>query len=55
MNIYELTEGQTARDKLRELVTVHGMELYIALALLLRVKDEVCEELLYDMEHGKIV
>lgn len=55
MNIYKRKDGQTARNKLRELVDTHGMELYVARALLLRVSDKVCEELVFDMEHGKIV
>jgi hypothetical protein len=55
MNIYEKVHGQSSRDKLRELVDMHGMELYIARALILRVGDDVCDELLYDMKHGMIV
>lgn len=55
MNIYEKVHGQSSRDKLRELVDMHGMELYIARALILRVSDDVCDELLYDMEHGMII
>lgn len=54
MNIYELKHGQSARDKLRELVDMHGMELYIARALILRIDDNVCEDLVYDLEHGTI-
>lgn len=54
MNIYEKVYGESSRDKLRELVDTHGMELYIARALILRVDDDVCDKLLYDMEHGLI-
>jgi hypothetical protein len=55
MNIYKRGHGQSARDKLRELVDMHGMELYVARALILRVEDDVCEELLNDMEHSTLV
>lgn len=55
MNIYERVHGQSARDKLRELVDMHGMELFIARALILRTNDDVCNELLNDIEHGNII
>ena len=55
MNIYKLYDGQDARDKLRELIDLHGHELFIARALLLHVDDEVCERILDDMSSGRLV
>jgi hypothetical protein len=55
MNIYKRVHGQSARDKLRELIDDHGHELFIARALLLRVDDEVCDELLDDITEGRII
>lgn len=55
MDIYKLYDGQDARDKLRELIDLHGHELFIARALLLHVDDEVCERILDDMSSGRLV
>lgn len=55
MDIYKRVHGQSARDKLRELIDLHGHELFIARALLLRVDDSVCEELLNDITEGRII
>jgi len=55
MDIYKRVHGQSARDKLRELIDLHGHELFIARALLLRVDDSVCEELLDDITEGRII
>jgi len=55
MDIYKRVHGQSAQDKLRELVDLHGYELFIARALLLRVDDKVCEDLLDDIAEGRII
>lgn len=55
MDIYKRVHGQSARDKLRELIDLHGHELFIARALLLRVDDSVCEELLDDITECRII
>ena len=55
MDIYKRVHGQSARDKLRELIDLHGHELFIARALLLRVDDSLCEELLDDITEGRII
>ena len=49
MNIYKRVHAQSARDKLKELVEMHGHELFIARALLLRISEEECESLLDDI------
>ena len=55
MDIYKRVHGQSARDKLHELIDLHGHELFIARALLLRVDDSACEELLDDMTEGRTI
>jgi hypothetical protein len=55
MNIYKLYPDQSARDKLRELIDIHGHELYLARALLLHVDDETCEQILADINSGRLV
>ena len=55
MDIYKLYDGQDARDKLRELIDLHGHELYLARVLLLHVDDEVCERILDDIDSGRLV
>lgn len=55
MNIYKLYPDQSARDKLRELIDLHGHELYLARVLLLHVDDEVCERILDDINSGRLV
>lgn len=54
MNIYKQVYSQSARDKLKELVEMHGHELFIARALLLRISDEECESLLDDIREQRI-
>lgn len=54
MNIYKQVHSQSARDKLKELVEMHGHELFIARALLLRISDEECESLLDDIREQRI-
>ena len=55
MNIYERGHGQSAQNKLRELVDMHGHELFIARALLSRVDEQLCERLLEDIATGRLV
>jgi len=55
MDIYKRVHGQSAQDKLRELIDLHGHELFIARALLLRVDEQTCEDLLDDITEGRIV
>jgi len=55
MNIYKLHPGQSARDKLRELIDLHGHELFLARALLLHVDDETCERILSDINDGSLI
>jgi hypothetical protein len=52
MNIYKKYDGQSAKDKLRELIDLHGHELTIARALLSHVDDEVCEDLLKELQEN---
>ena len=55
MNIYKRVHGQSGRDKLRELIDLHGHELFVARALLLYVDDETCEEIADDIAEGRLV
>lgn len=55
MNIYRKYDGQSARDKLRELIDLHGLELTIARSLLLRVDDRTCEDLLQEMREDACI
>lgn len=54
MNLYQRRPNQSARCKLKELSNGYGHELYIVRALLDRVSDEVCEQLLSDLHEGKL-
>lgn len=55
MDIYKRMHGQSARDKLRELIDLHGYELFLARALLLEVDETICEKILNNMEDGSLV
>jgi len=55
MNIYKRVHGQSAQDKLRELIDLHGYELFLARVLLLEVDETICEKILNNMEDGSLI
>jgi hypothetical protein len=54
MNIFELEPYETQRDKLRDLIDLHGFEFVLARELLRRASDETCNELLTALKNDEL-
>lgn len=54
MTFHEQTKGEIARDRLRALVEFHGYSLFMARLMLERIDDELCEQLISDIDKGKV-
>lgn len=51
---HEQTKGEVARDRLRALVEFHGYALFMARLMLERIDDELCEQLIDDIDNQRV-
>lgn len=52
--MFDVTMGQTTREKLYELIEDYGMGDYIAKALILRMTTDECRDFLSDLKWERV-
>ena len=54
VSMFDVTMGQTTREKLHELIEDYGMGDYIAKALILRMTTDECRDFLSDLKWERV-